>query len=446
MRIIVIDDEETQRHLLAGFLQKQGHEVRQAGSGKEALSLIAEEGAELAITDMRMPEMDGLALLNEIKQNHPDTAVIVITAYASVESAVKAMQSGAADYLIKPINLEQLSIVIEKIEKIQRLASENLYLKQRLETIESFPDMLGQSEAFRKIMADIYLVAQSDSTVLIRGETGTGKELAARAIHAGSSRKDGPFLAVNCAALPETLLESELFGYERGAFTGAVRRRIGRFELASGGTLFLDEIGDLPMPIQVKLLRVLESKTFERLGGGESIKVDIRLIAATNRNLEERISTGLFREDLFYRLNVVPLFLPPLRQRKDDILLLAEHFIKQFSARSGRVIRGLTPAAKDLLMRYAWPGNIRELENTIERAVVLCRGDVIDKESLAGISPEKSQENAGTETLNLAELEKEAIIRAIKKAEGKLAEAAGLLGIHRNTLRLKIREYKIKIP
>jgi len=446
MRIIVIDDEETQRQLLAGFLQKQKHDVRQAGSGKEALSLIAEEGAELAITDMRMPEMDGLALLNEIRQNYPDTAVIVITAYASVESAVKAMQSGAADYLIKPINLEQLSLAIEKIAKVQRLISENLYLRRRLETIESLPDMLGRSEAFRKVMADIYLVAQSDSTVLIRGETGTGKELAARAIHAGSIRKDGPFLAVNCSALPETLLESELFGYEKGAFTGAIRRRIGRFELAAGGTLFLDEIGDLPMPIQVKLLRVLESKTFERLGGNESIRVDIRLIAATNRNLEERISTGMFREDLFYRLNVVPLFLPPLRQRKDDILLLAEHFIKQYSARSGRVIRGLTPAAKDLLMRYHWPGNIRELENTIERAVVLCRGDVIDKDSLGGITPEKPQENADSQPLNLAELEKEAIIRAIKKAEGKFAEAAELLGIHRNTLRLKIRQYKIKIP
>ncbi len=446
MRIIVIDDEKTQRQLLAGFLQKQGYNVRQADSGKEALALIEKEGAELAITDMRMPEMDGLTLLNEIRNNYPDTAVIVITAYASVESAVKAMQSGAADYLIKPINLEQLSIIIQKIEKNQRLIAENLYLKRRLETVESFPDMLGRSESFLKVLADISLVARSDSTVLIRGESGTGKELAARAIHAGSNRKDGPFLAVNCAALPETLLESELFGYERGAFTGAAKRRIGRFELADGGTLFLDEIGDLPMPIQVKLLRVLESKTFERLGGNTSIKVDIRLIAATNRDLEERITAGLFREDLFYRLNVVPLFLPPLRQRKDDILFLAGHFIKRFSARSGRAISGLTPKAKDMLMRYPWPGNIRELENTIERAVVLCRGDVIDVDSLGGIVAEAIQGSAESQSLNLAEIEKETIIKAIKKADGKLAQAATLLGIHRNTLRLKIRQYKIETP
>lgn len=446
MRIIVIDDEETQRDLLAGFLERQNHHVRKADSGKRAMAMMAEQGAELVITDMRMPEMDGLTLLGEIKREYPDTAVVVITAFATVESAVNAMKSGASDYLIKPINLDQLLIVIERIEKNQRLLIENRVLKQRLEALEEFPELIGKSEAFRKVLADIPLIAESDSTVLIRGESGTGKELVARAIHAVSRRKDGPLIAVNCAALPETLLESELFGYEKGAFTGAAKRRIGRFELADKGTLFLDEIGDLPLPIQVKLLRVLETKSFERLGGNQSIAVDIRLIAATNRNLEEKIATGQFREDLFYRLNVVPLMLPPLRERKDDILLLTEHFIQKYARKNGKIISGLTPSAKDLLLGYSWPGNIRELENTIERAVVLSRGDFIGPESLKGIVSQESSYKTTVEGLNLAEIEKETIIRALQQAQWKFAGAASLLGIHRNTLRLKIKQYGIEVP
>ena len=442
MRIIVIDDEENQRNLLSGYLKKKGHAVRQAESGPNALNLLSDKGADVAITDMRMPEMDGLTLLNELKKFFPEMSVIIVTAFATVESAVTAMKAGAYDYLIKPINLDQLSMILEKIEDTKNLLNENQYLKRKLEQAEGFPELIGKSKQFHKILSDIKMVAGSDSTVLIRGESGTGKELVAKAIHDNSPRKSGPFMAVNCAALPETLLESELFGYEKGAFTGANKRRLGRFELADKGTLFLDEIGDLSPSMQVKLLRVLEAKTFERLGSSEPIKVDIRVITATNRDLEAKVQDGSFREDLFYRLNVIPLILPPLRERKDDILVLAEYFIRKFAAQSGKEIEGLTDDAWEMLQAHAWPGNVRELENTIERAVVMSRNPVIDKDSLVGFAMPKAEIVA--DTLDLAELEKRAITEALKRTEGRLAEAAELLGIHRNTIRSKIKQYGIK--
>jgi DNA-binding NtrC family response regulator len=410
------------------------------------LELLSKSGSEVALTDMRMPDMDGLTLLNEIKRNHPETEVVVITAFATVENAVDAMKAGAADYLLKPVNLEQLTIILKKIENNQRLITENRYLKRKLESIETFPELIGQSKAFQKVLADISVVSATDSTILIRGESGTGKELVARAIHISSPRKNGPFLAVNCAALPETLLESELFGYEKGAFTGAQKRRIGRFELANKGTLFLDEIGDLSLAMQVKLLRVLETRSFERLGGTELVKVEIRLVTATNRNLEDKIKNGSFRDDLFYRLNVVPIILPPLRERRDDILALVDHFIKKFASKSGKKITGITPEAKDILLAYNWPGNIRELENAIERAVVLTRHEVLDRSDLLSYIAPTTTNLAGLENLNLAELEKSAITEALQKADGKLIETAQLLGIHRNTLRLKIKHYNINIP
>ncbi len=443
MRIMIIDDEENQRNLLGGYLKKQGHKVRLAESGPIALNLLSDKGAELAITDMRMPEMDGLTLLKEIKKFFPDMQVIVITAFATVESAVEAMKAGAADYLIKPINLEQLSLILEKLEQNQRLIAENIYLKRKLETVEDFPQLIGESDSFKKVLSDITMVAQADSTVLIRGESGTGKELVARAIHESSSRKGGPFLAVNCSALPENLLESELFGYEKGAFTGAAKRRIGRFELADKGTLFLDEIGDLSQPMQVKLLRVLETHSFERLGGNDSISVDIRVVTATNQDMEKRVERGEFREDLFYRLNVIPLFLPPLRDRQDDILLLVDHFIQKFASKAGKKIEGITPEAKDMLVSHPWPGNVRELENTIERAVVLTRSTVIEKDNLIGFSMPKQEIVA--DTLDLGKLEKRAIEKALRRTGGKLAEAASLLGIHRNTIRSKIKQYGITV-
>jgi len=441
MRILVIDDEESQRELLAGYLNKQGHDVKDASSGPDALEMLAKRGAEVAITDMRMPEMDGLTLLKEIVKAHPDTQVIVITAFATVENAVEAMKAGAVDYLIKPVTLDQLTLILKKIEKSQLLIAENRYLKRKLEEIEDFPELIGESSAFKKVLADIAVIAKSDSTVLVRGESGTGKELAARAIHYSSPQKNGPFLAVNCAALPETLLESELFGYERGAFTGAVKRRLGRFELANKGTLFLDEIGDLPLPVQVKLLRVLETKSFERLGGKEVVDVDIRLITATNRNLESKVKDGSFREDLYYRLNVVPLFMPPLREKKDDILLLVDYFIKKYSVRSGKSIKGITAQAKDIIMSHSWPGNVRELENAVERAIVLSRSELIDADSLLAFKPIDSDQKMSTDNLNLAELEKQAIAEALRRTQGNQIEAAALLGIHRNTIRNKMKQY-----
>ena len=441
MRIIVIDDEKNQRDLLAGHLKKQGHDVRNAESGPLALRMLTDKGAEAAITDMRMPEMDGLSLLKEIVKIHPDTQVIVITAFATVENAVEAMKAGAYEYLIKPVNLERLNIVLKKIEMNQQLLTENRYLKRKLEEVEDFPELVGKSEIFKKVLSDIAVIAKSDSTVSIRGESGTGKELVARAIHCSSPLKDGPFLAVNCAALPETLLESELFGYEKGAFTGAVKRRIGRFELADKGTLFLDEIGDLPLPVQVKLLRVLETRSFERLGGTKVVDVDIRLITATNRNLEDKIKDGSFRDDLYFRLNVIPLHLPPLRDRKDDILLLVDHFIKKFAGKSGKDIKGITPKAKDVLLSYSWPGNVRELENAIERAVVLTRNNTIDVDSFTAFSASETESNITTDNLNLEELEKRAITEALRRTGGKQVEAAALLGIHRNTIRHKIKHY-----
>ena len=441
MRIIVIDDEDSQRRLLTGYLKKQGHDVKDASSGPTALEMLVDRGVEVAITDMRMPEMDGLTLLKEIMKIHPDTQVIVITAFATVENAVEAMKAGATDYLIKPVNLEQLALILKKIEKNQLLIAENRYLKRKLEEIEDFPELIGESSAFKKVLADITVIAKSDSTVLIRGESGTGKELAARAIHHSSPQKNGPFLAVNCAALPETLLESELFGYEKGAFTGAVKRRLGRFELANKGTLFLDEIGDLPLPVQVKLLRALETKSFERLGGAEVVNVDIRLITATNRNLESKVKDGSFREDLYYRLNVVPLFMPPLRERKDDIMPLVDFFIKKFAARTGKSIKGITPQVKDIIMSHSWPGNVRELENAIERAIVLSRSELIDADSLLAFKPIDSDQKMITDNLNLAELEKQAIAEALRRTQGNQIEAAALLGIHRNTIRNKMKQY-----
>lgn len=443
MKIIVIDDEENQRSLLSGYLKKKGHAVRQAESGPNALNLLSDKGADIAITDMRMPEMDGLTLLKELRKYFPEMTVIIVTAFATVENAVEAMKAGAYDYLIKPINLEQLSMILKKIEDNQLLVTENQYLKRKLEAVDDFPELIGKSKQFNKILSDIKMVAQSDSTILIRGESGTGKELVAKAIHDSSNRRSKPFLAVNCAALPETLLESELFGYEKGAFTGAAKRRLGRFELADKGTLFLDEIGDLSTTMQVKLLRVLETRSFERLGSSETIKVDIRVITATNRNLEAKVQEGSFREDLFYRLNVIPLYLAPLRDRRDDILVLADYFIKKYSLRAGKYIEGVTSEGKDLLLAHPWPGNVRELENTIERAVVMSRSPIIDKDSLVGFSVPKAEIVA--DTLNLAELERRAITEALKRTEGRLADAALLLGIHRNTIRMKIKQYGINI-
>jgi DNA-binding NtrC family response regulator len=444
MRLLVIDDEQRQRELLTEYLTNNGHKTRGAENGETALEMLKEDGAEAAFVDMRMPRMDGLTFIKRSLELYPDLAIVIMTAYGTVESAVEAMKAGAYDYLLKPIDLDHIELILSKIEEKQRLIAENRYLKRKLEEVEVPEGIIGQSKAIKSVLADVSRVAQTDATVLIRGESGTGKELVAVAIHNASPRAKGPFLAVNCASLPETLLESELFGHERGAFTGASARRLGRFELAHKGTIFLDEIGDISPAIQVKLLRVLETRTIQRLGSGKDINVDIRILTATNRDLEIRMQNGQFREDLFYRLNVIPLTIPPLRERRDDILLLTEYFIRKYSGKNNKTVKGITAEAKDLLLNHSWPGNVRELENLIERAIVLAPGDVIDvKELYPFIAQRPAGTTPGFDNLNLEHIEKLAIIEALKRTDGSLVKAAEILGIHRNSIPLKIKKYGI---
>jgi DNA-binding NtrC family response regulator len=445
LRILVIDDEAAQRALLAGHLEKKGHQVFAASNGEEGIAFLHENGAEAALVDMRMPKKDGMAFLRESLETNPDLAVVVMTAYGTVESAVEAMKAGAFDYLLKPIDLEQVGLILSKIESNIRLVTENRYLKRKLEQADDFKEIIGNSAAIRRVLAEVSRVARSDATILIRGESGTGKELVSRAIHLASPRATGPFLAVNCTSLPETLLESELFGHEKGAFTGAISRHLGRFELSDRGTIFLDEIGEISPSIQVKLLRVLETKSFQRLGGERDIKVDIRILTATNRNLESKVKDGSFREDLFYRLNVIAITIPPLRERREDILLLTEFFISKFNKKNNKSIKGITPVAKDLLLRHDWPGNVRELQNLIERAVVLAEGSAIDVGDIDPFISGRGETQVFSGSLNLEVLEKQAIALALKKTGGSLVDSSELLGIHRNTLRLKIQKYKIQL-
>ena len=446
-RILIVDDEESQRKQLAGFLNKQGFSVTTAASGPEALDRCHAQNFEIALIDLKMPGMDGVELLKELKRLSPEIQVIMMTAYGSVESAVEAMRLGAYDYINKPINLDELKLNINKALQSYHLLVENKYLKERLE--EEFGDLqiIGDSKPIREVLSTVSRVAKATSTILVRGETGTGKELVARSIHALSDRSDRAFIPVSCAALAESLLESELFGHEKGAFTGAIKQREGRFELADGGTLFLDEVGDIPLETQVKILRVIESQEFERLGGKETLKVDVRIIAATNQDLEEKIKDKSFREDLYYRLNVISIFIPPLRDRKEDLLPLVDHFIKKANQKCGRAVEGITPEVKDLILNYSWPGNVRELENVIERGVVLSRTDVIDKRDLPyfGLVTERSPEGAaGSASLTIKDMEKEHILRVLKGNDWNLNRSADVLGIHRNTLRLKMKEYRIE--
>ncbi len=445
-RIIIVDDEEPQRQQLAGFLKKQGFSVTTAESGMEAMNLCQNKSFEIALIDLKMPGMDGIELLQKLKESNPEIQVIMMTAYGSVESAVAAMRLGAYHYINKPINLEELKLNINKALESYHLLMENKYLKEELEEKYKDVQIIGNSKVVKEVLSTASRVAKTKSTVLIRGESGTGKELVARAIHALSDRGDKRFVPVSCAALPETLFESELFGHERGAFTGAIKRREGRFELADGGTLFLDEVGDIPLETQVKLLRVIEFQEFKRLGGKETLKVDVRIISATNQDLEKKIREKSFREDLYYRLNVISIFIPPLKERKEDILLLVDHFIKKANQKCGRSIKGITPEVKDIILNYDWPGNIRELENVIERGVVLSRTEVIDKTDLPyhGLVSDKSFRYIPSASLSLKDMEKDHILRVLKEADWNLNKSAEILGIHRNTLRLKMKEYGIE--
>ncbi|MFQ5869072.1 MAG: sigma-54-dependent transcriptional regulator [Candidatus Zixiibacteriota bacterium] len=445
-RILVVDDQESQREMLGGHLKNKGYAVTTAESGESALEICEKNFFEVALLDLKMPGLSGLDLLNRLKEINPDTISIIITAYGSIESAVEALKSGAFDYITKPINnLEEVDLIIEKALETHSLLRENRALKEELEKFAGKLEIIGESRQIREVLSTVTRVAPSDANVLLTGESGTGKELFARALHQASERTKGTFVAVSCAALPETLLESELFGHEKGAFTDAKSKRAGRFELAHGGTLFLDEIGDVPASTQVKLLRVIETKEYNPLGSEKTYLADVRIIAATNQNLEEKIKEGTFREDLFFRLNVVGIEVPPLRDRKADISLLTDYFLRELSEKNRKRISGITPEVKDLLLRYHWPGNVRELENVLERAVVMCRGEVID---VGDLPPQLSEKSAtGEETRptgTLREMEKEYIFKALEATSWNFTEAAAILGIHRNTLRLKLKEYGIE--
>jgi two-component system NtrC family response regulator len=442
-RILVVDDEPAQRELVGGFLRKHGFEVVEAGGGKEAVARFKQEAFDLVLTDQRMPDLSGLEVLEAVRSTSPETAVVIITAYGTIETAVSAVKAGAADYLTKPLNLDDLLHRVHRVRERQRLVAENRELREALAERHRVEGIIGDSGRMQEVLSLVRRVAPSDATVLIRGESGTGKELIARALHYASPRAAGPLVKVNCAALAESLLEAELFGHEKGAFTGAVASRKGRFELADGGSIFLDEIGDLPPHLQVKLLRVLQEREFERVGSSRPIKVDVRLLAATHRNLEALVREGRFREDLYYRINVVTIMLPPLRERREDLPPLIEHFLRAFAGKNGKTVRGLTREAREALLRYDYPGNIRELENLMERAVVLTRDDVIGVEDLP-LALETPASGSGEEAGLIAAvegLERRMIREALAKADGTQTRAAELLGISERVLRYKLKKY-----
>jgi len=440
-KLLLVDDEEAQRRMLAGYLEKNGFAVNEASSGEEAVQLYSSFFAPVAVVDMKMPGMSGIELIGRLKDINPYIQIIVLTAFGSVETAVEAMKQGAFHYQTKPVELEELLLNLGKASEQHRLVVEHSLLNETVKERFGSGEIIGNSKAVRDVLELINLAAPGDSTVLISGPSGTGKELAARAIHSLSPRKDNRFVAVNCAAIPENLLESELFGFEKGAFTGADRRKLGRFELADGGTLFLDEIGDMAMMMQAKLLRVLEEQKIERLGSVETVALDVRLIAATNKDLDQMIKDGTFREDLYYRLGVVIIKMPGLAQRGGDILLLAEKFLKDSSAKLGKSITGFDPEAAALLVSYSWPGNVRELQNVIERAVVLCRGKVIRAKELPGLKPDTEEGFVGLE--KIADVERAHIKRILNQMDWNIGRSAEVLGIHRNTLRSKIKELNL---
>jgi two-component system NtrC family response regulator len=441
--ILLVDDEEPQRKVLAGFLKKRGYDVEAAGDADDALRVVSSRTVDLVLTDLRMPGRSGVELLEAVRGVNPEIPVVVMTAYGTVASAVDAMKRGAADYLGKPVDLDELEVLVARTLERRALVSENRALREQLESRYRLEGLETANPAMQDCINVAARAAGSRASILVRGESGTGKELLARAIHYASPRRRGPLVAVNVAALPETLLESELFGHERGAFTGADRERRGRFELADGGTLFLDEIGDLPRGTQVKLLRALQEQSFERLGGSRTIKVDVRVIAATHRDLEAMARSGEFREDLLFRLDVVSVTLPPLRERREDIPLLVDHFLRRF-ADEGKA-RGVSREAMDLLLKHDYPGNVRELENLVHRAVVLARGDVVTTSDLpvhvAGLKAEAASAEERGFTERVEAFEKGLILEALDKAGGVQTRAAASLGMSERHLRYKLKKY-----
>jgi two-component system response regulator HydG len=442
LRILVIDDEEAMRESLAAWLRKEGYRVSLAASGAEGLARLNDADFDLLLVDVKMPGMDGLTVLERVREDWPELAVVMITAYGSIESAVTAMKKGARDYLLKPFDPEQMLLVIEKIVQLQALFRENEALRERLRQSarEGLGDLVAGSEAMLEVLELIQDVAPTDAAVLLTGETGTGKELAARAIHALSSCAYGPFVVINCGAQSEALLESALFGHERGAFTGAVATQRGRLEMADGGTLFLDEVGEIPTKMQLDLLRVLEDRQFTRVGGTGPLHSDFRLICATHRDLPARVKSGAFRADFFYRINVLEVRLPPLREREGDVELLAGYFVQQLARKLSKPVTGFTPEALRLLCGYAWPGNVRELRNVLERAVVICRADRIGARELTFLA---SEDPAVPVPMTLREAEICHILRALDAEDWNITHAARVLGIDRVTLSRKIKRYDL---
>ena len=453
--ILIVDDEEAQRESLAGYLRKRGFQVHTADCGAAGVRAVEDQVVDLILTDFRMPDMDGMAVLQAARQINPDIEVVLVTAYGSVSGAVDAMREGAFHYVEKPVDLDALDAVVERALERRHLVSENRMLKARLsEDAAQLEGIIVVDPAMEEALNVAARAAPSQASVLILGESGTGKELVARAVHAASPRREEPFVVVNCAALSESLMESELFGHEKGAFTGAARQHAGRFEQADGGTLFIDEVGEIPAVAQVKLLRVLQERSFERVGGTAPIHVDVRVIAATNRDLRQMIGSGAFREDLYYRLNVVSVSLPPLRHRRRDIPALIDHFLAHYSQLNDKPVDGLSREATDTLMRYSYPGNVRELQNIVERSVVMARDPVI---SLRDLPPEVGAaegdvaipvgagEAEGRDLPDQVEaLERQAIREALDRAEGVQSRAADLLGISERNLRYKLKKYGYK--
>jgi len=449
-RILIVDDEEKLRHILQLMLERQGFETAQAANGEEALQLIKKYNFGMVITDLKMPVMDGMTLLKEIKKIDPDYPVIVLTAFGSIESAADAMEEGALYFFTKPFDEEKIINKVKRYMRISDLLEEQLIHREELSASFNFSNIVAESQQMLSILQPAAHVAQSpQTTVLILGESGTGKELLARVIHHNSSRRGKRFMAINCAAIPHTLIESELFGHEKGAFTGADKQKMGRFELGHGGTIFLDEIGDLSMEAQPKVLRFLQEREFERVGGTETLKSDVRVICATNKALEEQVEKGTFRQDLFYRINVFPLTLPPLRERGNDIILLGAHFLQRFCQAMGKPNPQIDEAAKRILKKYAWPGNVRELENAIERAVILSKDGAITPETLRFLAAAPGTMPAGEqqfplpeEGINLEDMEREIVRQSLRRAQNNQTAAAKLLGLSRGKFRSLLKQLK----
>ncbi len=445
-KILVVDDELIMRESLAAWLMEDGYTVDTAASGQEGVELAKNTEYTIYFVDLKMPGIDGIETMTQIHKIHPDAAVIIITAFATVDTAITAMKEGAQEYVVKPCSPQEISLIVERIIHLENLERENKILRKKLNDRYTFHDIISKNPKMHELFALVNDVANLRSTVLIQGESGTGKDLIAKAIHQSSDRSENRFVAVSCAALAETLLESELFGHERGAFTGAVNQSKGKFEIADGGTLFLDEIGGISPKLQVDLLRVLQERSFFRVGGSKEVTVNVRVIAATNANLLAAVRDGTFREDLYYRLNVINIHIPPLRDRLEDIPLLVRHFMERISFELGKTIGGVTDGAIARLMSHQWPGNVRELENSIERAIVTCHDGVLTEENLSFLDGSGSEEEEAISPgdMSLADLERRAIKATLSRTEGNVKEAASILGIDRSTLYDKLKRYNLR--